>query len=144
MKTEYSYGIIPFKKKKGEWNVLLIQHAKALHWGFPKGHAEKDEQPQEAAFRELLEETDLQVVHLFSEQGFEQHYHYHNHGVLIKKTVVLFAAEVEGTVKLQKEEVSDSVWCTFDQAIKTLTYPADQEVFQKVIALNQSSIFSKS
>lgn len=42
--------------------VLLVQEAKGPHasrWGFPKGHVDQGESPEEAALRELDEESGL-------------------------------------------------------------------------------------
>ena len=42
--------------------VLLVQEAKGPHasrWGFPKGHVDQGESPEEAALRELSEESGL-------------------------------------------------------------------------------------
>ena len=49
---EKSCGCIIINKNK----VLLIKQTKG-HWGFPKGHVEKDETEIETAIREVKEET---------------------------------------------------------------------------------------
>ena len=53
---EKSCGCIIINKNK----VLLIKQTKG-HWGFPKGHVEKDETEIETAIREVKEETGLDV-----------------------------------------------------------------------------------
>lgn len=43
--------------------ILLVQEAKGPHatkWGFPKGHVDNGESPEQAALRELMEESGLQ------------------------------------------------------------------------------------
>ena len=44
-----------------EGNVLLHQHRKLGMWLPPGGHIEKDELPDDAAVREVLEETGIKV-----------------------------------------------------------------------------------
>ena len=127
---EYSYGIIPFQKFGNEWKVFLVQHGRAKYWGFPKGHAEGKESPKEAASRELYEETRLKIVRYFSDTPNEEHYHYMLCGRYIDKTVYLFAAEVEGEVHLQKEEVSGGDWLPIKEAIHKLTYEIDKSACQ--------------
>lgn len=123
---EFSYGIIPFSKQEKRWKILLVQHRSAKYWGFPKGHAESDETPKESAIRELFEETHLTTVRFLSDLPIEEHYNYTLHGQLINKTVHLFAAEVEGELKLQKEEIRDAQWFLIEEAAHKITYEADR------------------
>ncbi len=48
-------GIILFDEKKKSY--LLVYGKKSQKWGFPKGHMEVGETPQETALREFYEET---------------------------------------------------------------------------------------
>lgn len=129
---EFSYGIIPLSKQGKKWKVLLIQHSRAKYWGFPKGHPELGETPKESATRELFEETHLTIVRFFSDAPIEEHYHYTLHGQLINKTVYLFTAEVEGELKLQKEEISDARWFTIEEGLQKLTYETDKSALASV------------
>ncbi len=54
-------------KIDGEARVLLHHHTKHNIWVGVGGHAEKDENPEEAAVREVKEETGLDVM-LFSDK----------------------------------------------------------------------------
>lgn len=132
-KKDQSYGVVPLMKVKGKWNVLLIEHGASKYWGFPKGHAEKGEKPLEAAVRELKEETDLDVVRLFSEEVLEVHYKFTWHGKLVSKTVYFFVAEVSGEVLLQAEEVSGSRWVPLEEAEKCLTYDTDKNLYREAL-----------
>lgn len=58
MKYQYSAGIIIYKKENNEILYLLLRYG-AGHWDFPKGKIEAGETKQEAALRELKEETNL-------------------------------------------------------------------------------------
>ncbi|NJO79196.1 MAG: NUDIX domain-containing protein [Cyanobacteria bacterium RM1_2_2] len=55
---DLSFGIVPLLQQNGEHLFLLVQH-QAGHWSFPKGHAEADETPLQAACREFEEETGI-------------------------------------------------------------------------------------
>jgi bis(5'-nucleosidyl)-tetraphosphatase len=130
---EYSFGIIPFKKRENEWHVFLVQHGRAKYWGFPKGHAEQGESPKESAIRELFEETHLKVLRFISDTPVEEHYNYTLHGQFIDKTVYLFIAEVEGEVHLQAEEIGDGRWFSIENAIQKLTYDIDKSAFSNAM-----------
>lgn len=133
--NERSYGVVPLKQNKKEWQVLLVQHGTALYWGFPKGHPEASETPQETAKRELFEETNLEVVRFFSHTPFEQHYKFIWKGKLIHKTVGYFAAEVKGTPRIQADEIKSCQWVPLEKACEVITYPTDQSVCREIIDL---------
>lgn len=128
MILDYSYGIIPLQKHEDAWQVLLIQHSTAGFWGFPKGHADGGELPQEAAVRELKEETNLDVTNFLSDSMLKERYQFTFQGKRIDKTVGYFVAEVEGNLILQDQEVSDSKWLPLDEAADLLTYDTDKAV----------------
>lgn len=134
MPTDLSYGIVPVKKKGHGWQVLLVQHSSALYWGFPKGHPEEGETPQEAAKRELYEETNLKVVRFFSDSSLKQNYRFKWQGQLIFKTVEYFVAEVSGTVRIQAEEIKSSQWLYLEEASDALTYDTDKAVCKEAMA----------
>lgn len=133
---EYSYGIIPLQRKGKTWEVLLVQHY-AGHWAFPKGHAEKGESAQETAERELREETGLTVSSYLKEEPFSEQYFFMFKGKRIFKTVQYFLAEVEGDVKIQEAEISQSQWVPLDQAADFITFPEAKKLCKKV----QESVF---
>lgn len=135
MFSEVSYGIIPLQKQGDGWFVLLVQHSSSHYWGFPKGHAEGEESPKEAATRELKEETNLDIEKFLSESIFEEHYQFYFRGKHIDKTVWYFAAEVSGTIQLQQREVGDSKWVPLHEAKEHLTYETDKTVICNAIAL---------
>lgn len=132
---EQSYGIVPLQQVKGEWHVLLIQHGSSKYWGFPKGHAEEGESPQEAAIRELKEETNLDVVKFLSESVLEEHYHFVWHGKHVAKTVYFFVAQVIGDLALQAEEVSDSRWMPLASAESFITFDTDKSILRNALKL---------
>jgi bis(5'-nucleosidyl)-tetraphosphatase len=122
-----SFGIIPFRKFKGKWQVLLIQHLNGQHWGFPKGRAEKTETAQEAAIRELKEETGLRVEQFLSLEPFTESYYDQDKA----KTVSYFPAFVAGILKCQPDEILQAKWFDLDEAMKQISFPESQNVFKQ-------------
>lgn len=119
---ERSYGIIPIRRKGRGWETLLVKHGKG-HWAFPKGHPEKDESPQEAASRELFEETALRVARILPREPLKEFYTFKHEGRLVEKSVLYFLAEVEGEVQIQAREIEDFRWVSFEEASKLATFP---------------------
>lgn len=132
MISETSCGIIPVKKIDGKWHVLLVQH-RAGHWAFPKGHLEFGESPEQAAIRELREETGLSIVRRLSQNSFIDRYQFSIHGNTVDKTVRYFLAEVEGIVALQTEELVDYCWVLLDHAADKITFSQTRELWQKIL-----------
>jgi len=131
MIDEYSFGIVPLRKKK-QWQVFLVQHKNGLFWSFPKGHSVKNEDPQNVAKRELKEETNLDVNHFLFSDPFIETYSYVKNGKTQNKQVTYFPAIVSGRVQLQKEEIIDGKWLNLEDAILLLTYDQSKEVLKKV------------
>ena len=128
MITITSYGVIPFIKEEEEWKVLLILHREGNHWGFPKGKAEEGESPEQAALRELKEETGLDVAELFPVESYTENYRFRRKGETVVKTVVYFAARVSGQLVLQEEEIRDAKWLSIDEALAQLSFKQAREI----------------
>lgn len=52
-----SCGVVPVRFADGDWKLLVLRAYK--NWDFPKGIAESNEDPLDAAKRETLEETGI-------------------------------------------------------------------------------------
>jgi bis(5'-nucleosidyl)-tetraphosphatase len=104
----------------------LIRHRNGNFWAFPKGHAEQDESPLEAATRELKEETGLEIVRLLAPQTLQESYYFTYHHKRIHKTVIYFLAEVIGEVQLCPLEVEESQWVKLTEAHHYATFPEGQ------------------
>lgn len=129
MQKETSYGIIPLQKKNNKWEVLLVQPHQGW-WGIPKGHADPGETEQEAAERELNEETGLHVAKYLRQEPILERYRFFLRKQFIDKTVIYFLAEVTGHVTLQAEELKSSQWLPLEQAIDLATYKETKRVLQ--------------
>lgn len=124
-----SYGIIAVHNDK----FLLLKQNKG-HWGFPKGHKEGNETDQESALRELKEETGITHCLLSNFPPISEDYFLVNEGKPDwHKVVQYFVGFVENEdVSIQKTEIMDYKWATFNEALETLTYDNNKKVLQKV------------
>ncbi len=127
-----SFGVIPLSCKNGVWEVFLIQHRRGHYWGFPKGHAEPGETHQEAAFRELKEETNLEIVRYLQTEPLLEQYHFMADGRRIFKQVLYYVAEVQGTVKPQEKEIQNGIWVPFPESIDKVTHPEGKMILTQV------------
>lgn len=131
MIKDFSFGIIPLKYENGNWYVFVIKHNSG-HWSFPKGHKEGQENDLEAASRELFEETGLTIKNLLPFEPLTETYYFYENSNKIEKTVTYFTAETEGSIHLQKEELQDGRWMTFNDAKMLLTYSEAKKILSQV------------
>ena len=102
-----------------------------LLWSLPKGHIEAGETPEQAAIREVAEETGIQSE-IARELGIIDFW-FMAGGKRIHKTVhhYLFR-EVGGTLSPQVTEVDDVGWFPLDEIISLLAYPDEKKLIAKV------------
>jgi len=132
MDFEKSCGAVIYRKIDRNLEFLIISHRNDGHWGFPKGHIEKNESEEQAAIREVSEETGIAVSLM---DGFRVLVEY-----LIKqntmKEVVYFLAQVQDqTVYIDVEEIVDYKWSSFKQTKQLLSYESSKEVLEKAYQL---------
>ena len=90
--------------------VLLQKRTDNHCWGYPGGSTELDERVEDAAARELFEETGLTANHLelfgvFS--GKELHYVYPNGDEVSNVDIVFLCRDYFGSLRLDAEESED-------------------------------------
>ena len=132
MKHVYSSGVVVFLKKEGQ-NFYLLLRTRSGFWDLPKGKVEPGETLQQAALRELKEETGLDHVEILP--GFQESLNYlfrDQEGNPIYKTVYFFVGEVasDAHVKLSREH-QDFIWLPFDEAVRRLTYQTARDMVIK-------------
>jgi 8-oxo-dGTP pyrophosphatase MutT (NUDIX family) len=122
---ESSCGAVVFRDIKGDIRYLLIKNKRSAHWGFPKGHIEPGETKTQTAFREVLEETG---IHINIFDGFESISQYKIRDK-IEKTVSIFVGTTKDTsTVIQKEEIEDYIWLTYDRAMSLLKFDNDKKI----------------
>ncbi len=127
MKREFSSGGVLFKGEE----VLLIKNPSGV-WTFPKGNIEKGETPQQAALREVEEETGVKGKIL--EDLGEISYWYKFRGRKIFKTVRYFLMEYLDGEPKPSWEVREARFFPAEELLKLLKYKGDIEIFNRAIS----------
>lgn len=135
MKVVRSFGVVPLRKEKAVWHVLMIRHRKGSYWGFPKGHGEEGESSWQSAVRELKEETGLEVIKFLKTEPLIEQYSFFKGTEQVKKIVTYFVALVGGELQLQVEEVAEAQWFSLQAAMGVLTFAESRHLCQQVITL---------
>jgi 8-oxo-dGTP pyrophosphatase MutT (NUDIX family) len=132
----HSSGIIPLSKESGEWRVFLIAHyGYEKYWGCPKGHVEQNETDRQAAERELTEETNLEIVRFLHEDPIYEEFEYIKEGKSVLKRILFFAAEVRGSVILQKQEIVAGKWFLLPEAIEKTIHSQGKTTLMRVLEI---------
>ena len=109
---------------------LKDQTRERLLWSLPKGHIEEGETPEQAAIREVQEETGIESE-IARELGVIDFW-FMAGGNRIHKTVhhYLFK-EVGGSLAPQITEVDDVGWFPLGEIIELLAYPDEKKLIAK-------------
>jgi ADP-ribose pyrophosphatase YjhB (NUDIX family) len=109
---------------------------KRVLWSLPKGHIEEGETPEEAAIREVAEETginsaitkSLGVIDFWFMAG----------GKRIHKTVHHFMfTETGGTLLAQESEVDEVSWFPLSEIVELLAYPDEKKLIARTAELTE-------
>ena len=123
MKKEYSAGAVIYCLDKAKRKIeYLALHYGAGHWGFCKGKLDPGENNQEAALREIKEETGLDVN---LDSNFEHRLYYKfrsREGELVSKEVTFFTAQTSVKKITLSFEHSDYEWLPYEEARQKLTH----------------------
>ena len=92
-------------------------------WDLPKGKMEKGESPQEAAAREVEEETGVEGLKITGELPSTCHIYHHNEKWILKKTFWFrMRTDFTGMLTPQlKEDITEAVWLTPEQSKQALS-----------------------
>lgn len=139
MPKEKSAGAIIFRIVNNSSTPLkagvpyyLLLHYHSGHWEFAKGHIEEGENPEEAAKREIEEETgikDIKIIPGFKE--YSKYFFKKSYGLSgeakkkapwVFKLVVFYLAQTKiEDVKISEEHIGFE-WLPYQEALKRLTF----------------------
>lgn len=122
---ENSCGAIVFNENTEK--ILLVKMHNG-NWGFPKGHIENNETKEETAIREVREETNVNIKII---PNFEREIKYIPNEKTIKKVTIFAGITQDEDVKIDTFEIEAFQWCTYEEALKLVTYKLQKDVLEK-------------
>ncbi len=130
-RTEWEFsagGVVYRKNEQGKLEILLIRVK--TRWSFPKGNIEKGEPRDQAALREVKEETgvDAEIINYLGEVD----YWYSSGLVRIHKFVYYYLMKYAGgDIVPQKEEIDEAKFHPIEEVDNLLSYPTDKKIFER-------------
>jgi 8-oxo-dGTP pyrophosphatase MutT (NUDIX family) len=133
IELETSYGGVVVRGA----DVLVITPAGKRVTGLPKGGMEAGETPEQAAAREVREETGV-VARVRRPLG-DVNYTYRRGGRRVRKTVHFFLCDyVEGSTDDHDHEVDEARWIALATASAQLSFPGERALIERLLSKTPS------
>ena len=134
--TQISSGGAAFRSHAGRIEIALIHTTMSGkdRWQLPKGIVENDEPAEEAALREVREETNLSTISLGLIDTVEYWYYATHKGERVRyhKFVHFYLLRYQsGEIQGQAGEVNEARWVEINKAIPMLAFESERKIAQK-------------
>jgi 8-oxo-dGTP pyrophosphatase MutT (NUDIX family) len=123
-------GLVCRPREDGVLEIAIVHRRAYDDWAFPKGKLHPGEVEEEAALREVEEETGLRC-RLGREVGITRYRDSHGR----PKTVRYWEMTPVSGDLVPANEVDDARWITLAEAASVLTYPRDLELLTRLEAV---------
>ena len=136
-RNEHSSGGAVIDLRGGEPFVAMIATRGRSRWGLPKGAVSPGETSEQAALREVQEETGLDAEIISLLDTIE--YFFRAGDTLIKKSVDFYLMRyVGGTMTPQLSEVDDAEWVALTEAIQRASFDSERKLLSSALAQIES------
>jgi 8-oxo-dGTP pyrophosphatase MutT (NUDIX family) len=131
-RNEHSSGGAVINTRDGIAYVALIATRGKTRWGLPKGAVAEGETSEQAALREVLEETGLQAEIIKPLDTIE--YFFRAGDTLIHKRVDFYLMRyVSGELTPQLSEVDDVEWVEISEAIGRASFESERKLLEAAL-----------
>ena len=132
MIREFSAGGLVIRNLRGRPFVAVVRVREQI-LALPKGHPEAGESAQEAALREVREETGLEATPI--EKLGDIRYWYAREGERVMKIVAFFLFRYRsGDVADHDHEVEEALWIPLDEAAERLAYEGERQMAESALS----------
>jgi 8-oxo-dGTP pyrophosphatase MutT (NUDIX family) len=129
---EFSAGGLVVRNLRGRPHLAVIRVRDDI-LALPKGHPEKGESSEDAALREVREETGLDATPV--EKLGDIRYWYARDGDRVLKVVSFFLFRYRsGRLEDHDQEVEEALWIPLEEAAERLAYRSEKEIAQTALS----------
>ncbi|HXI11692.1 MAG TPA: NUDIX hydrolase [Thermoanaerobaculia bacterium] len=130
IRKEHSSGGAVLVVRNGEVHVAMIATRGRTRWGLPKGALSGDETSEQAALREVQEETGIDGAVIKPLETIE--YFFRARDSLIQKSVDFYLMRyLGGTLTPQLSEVDDVEWVPLTEAIVRASFDSEKRLLRQ-------------
>jgi 8-oxo-dGTP pyrophosphatase MutT (NUDIX family) len=126
---ERSAGGLVLKRDREQYYGLIIGRATPRIWSLPKGHIEQNEAIEDAATREVEEETGIEA-NIIVKLSDIRYWFYANKSKHSKIVHFFLMRYVAGTPIAQVGEVDEVRWVRLDELAETLTHVNERRLIE--------------
>jgi len=133
--SELLSGGAVFRKHGNGFQIALLKDV-FERWTLPKGHAEKDETPEQTVLREVKEELGLDNLKIIKKLGEREYTTHEPEKGTIKRKVIDFLLEAPENSKLKAEQssgIKEAKWFDFNEISELKQYQQVKPVIEAVI-----------
>jgi 8-oxo-dGTP pyrophosphatase MutT (NUDIX family) len=132
MIREFSAGGLVIRNLRGRPHLAVVRVRDDI-LALPKGHPEKGESSQDAALREVREETGLEATPV--EKLGDIRYWYARDGDRVLKVVSFFLFRYRsGRLEDHDHEVEEALWIPLEEAAERLAYKSEKEIAETALS----------
>jgi 8-oxo-dGTP diphosphatase len=125
-------GVVTRRDADGQPSILVVHRPKYDDWSLPKGKLERGEREEDAAVREVAEETGYQC-RLLEELGVRRYEDRHGRPKQVRYWHMQPIADAPFTPNAEVDEIR---WLPVGEAVTLLTYEGDRrliEVWERLV-----------
>jgi len=134
LQKQTSAGGVIFKKNDNSFQIILISVRNGQAWCLPKGIVDKGETTEEAALREVSEETGLtgRIIDKLGEINYW--YYIKEENIKCRKKVYFYLMDyISGDTADHDIEVDEAEWFSLETALKKVSFKGDRTIIEKAI-----------